>query len=141
MSVHSEVKKKSRKPSITFLLCLLAALLLWFLGYFSKDYTVKLEYQVYCHDLPLQKTEYTLSDSVLTLVFKTKGFNYFKRQYSENNRIIDIPINQLIESKRKNRYNYMFSKNELSLYLKNIGFLGNEFVEVEAPETLTVYLK
>ncbi len=133
--------KKTKKPSVALLLCFLAAFLIWAFGYFSKVYIVKLEYSIECNDLPLEKTEYSLSDSMVVLVFKTSGFNYLKRKYSTPNRVIHFPVNQLIESKKKNRYNYIFSKKELEVYLKNIDFYANEFVEIEAPEVLTLYLK
>ena len=140
-AVYSESKKKYRKPSITLLICFLIASLIWIFGYFSKDYTVKLNYTVTCSGLPLQKEHARLSDSVMTLVFKTSGFNFLNSKYSPKNRTINLPVYHLIQHKKQNRYNYIFTQNELNQYLKSIGFYENEFVEIESPENITIYLK
>ncbi|HHU47338.1 MAG TPA: hypothetical protein GXZ40_05505 [Bacteroidales bacterium] len=138
-SVNFEDKKKYRKPSIAFLICVLAAALIWAFGYFSKDYTVKLDYKVVCTELPMQKKEFSLSDSVVTIAFKTKGVNFLNSKYSEKNRYVKFPIYLLIKNKKQNRYNYTFTKKELNQYLKSVNFYGNEFVEIESPESITVY--
>lgn len=140
-AVHSEYKRKYRKPSITLLICFAIASLIWIFGYFSKDYTVKLNYTVTCSGLPLQKENTRLSDSVMTLVFNTSGFNFLNSKYAPKNRTINLPVYHLIQYKKQNRYNYIFTKNELNQYLKSIGFYENEFVEIESPENLTIYLK
>lgn len=140
-AVYSESKKKYRKPSITLLICFLIASLIWIFGYFSKDYTVKLNYAVTCSGVPMQKEHTRLSDSVMTLVFNTSGFNFLNSKYSPKNRTINLPVYHLIQQKKQNRYNYIFTKNELNQYLKSIGFYENEFVEIESPENITIYLK
>lgn len=140
-AVYSESKKKYRKPSITLLICFLIASLIWIFGYFSKDYTVKLNYAVTCSGVPMQKEHTRLSDSVMTLVFNTSGFNFLNSKYSPKNRMINLPVYHLIQQKKQNRYNYIFTKNELNQYLKSIGFYENEFVEIESPENLTIYLE
>lgn len=137
--VNSENQRKYRKPSITFLICVLAATLIWAFGYFSKDYTVKLDYKVVCTELPMQKKHISLSDSLVSIVFKTKGINFLNSKYSEKNRHINLPIYALIKNKKQNLYNYTFTKNELNQYLKSVNFYGNEFVEIETPEAITIY--
>jgi len=100
-AVHSESKKKYRKPSITLLICFLIASLIWIFGYFSKDYTVKLNYTVTCSGLPLQKEHARLSDSVMTLVFNTSGFNFLNSKYAPKNRTIIFPFIILFNTKNK----------------------------------------
>ncbi|MBO4231725.1 MAG: hypothetical protein J5862_00590, partial [Bacteroidales bacterium] len=66
---------------------------------------------------------------------------FLKSKYSTDNRVIELPVKQLIQTKRKNLYNYSFTKQELTEYLINNGFYEDEFVEIETPERFTIYLK
>ncbi|MBQ7489508.1 MAG: hypothetical protein IJT51_03190 [Bacteroidales bacterium] len=130
-----------KKPSATFFVCLLLSVVIWLLTNFSKDYTIKLDYDVVCTDMPENLDKVTLSDSVFAVVFHARGFDFLKSDYSANNRIIELPVKQLVKQKRKNLYNYTFTKQELTEYLKNSGFHEDEFVEVETPERFTIYLR
>ena len=134
-------KFRLKKPSATFFVCLLLSVVIWLLTNFSKDYTIKLEYDVACTDLPEKLDKVTLSDSVFTVVFHARGFDFLKSKYSTDNRVIELPVKQLIQTKRKNLYNYSFTKQELTEYLINNGFYEDEFVEIETPERFTIYLK
>ncbi|MCQ2285532.1 MAG: hypothetical protein MJZ76_01490 [Bacteroidales bacterium] len=141
MSENTNNKFRLRKPSMTFMVCLLIAITIWFLGKFSKMYTARLDFRIECIDLPDNLDHITLSDSVCTIVFKTRGFNLLQSDYSESNRKLELSVEKLIQNKRKNLYNYTFTNKELTEFLKENGFYEDEFVEIENPEKIILYLK
>ena len=80
LSVNFEDKKTESLPSL-FDLYFSGSFNLAF-GYFSKDYTVKLDYKVYALNC-LCKKEFSLSDSVVTIALN-QGCQFLNSKYSEN---------------------------------------------------------
>lgn len=130
-----------KKPSATFLVCLGIAVLIWTWGRFTRYYTIKMAFRVEAVNIPERYPKTSLSDSVFTLTFRARGFDFLKSDFDEENRILQLPIEQLIKTKKANLYNYSFSKKELEEFLRDMDFHEDEFVEIEMPENLTVYMK
>ena len=131
---------KVKLPSVTFLVCLLIAGGAWAFSAFSKEYTITMDYKLTCTDLPASKQSATLSDSVVNLTFHAKGFNFLNPKYAERNRTLPISVNNITQNNSK-RNVYSFNKKRLNEYIRNTSEFGNDFVEVESPESITIYLK
>lgn len=134
-------KTRLKLPSITFIVCLVLAAFLWVITYISKDYTVTLDFTVSCTDLPQGIDSVKINDPKVRLVFRTRGTNYLSPNFSKKNRTIELPIKVLIENKQQNCYNYTFTRQELTHYLKSTNFYDDQFVGIESPEKMTIYLK
>lgn len=137
---RNNLKAKIKLPSITFLVCLLIAALAWAVSNFSKEYTVILDYSLVCNDLPKNKQSITQSDSVINLKFEARGVTFLNPKYSEKNRTLYISVNTITQNSSK-RNVYSFNKKALNEYIRNYGGFDNAFVEVESPESITIYLK
>ena len=131
---------KVKLPSLAFLTCFIIAFIAWIIISFSEEYTVTMSYYVVCEDLPSNKQIVTLSDSLLFVNFHAKGVQFLHPKYRDRNRIIHLPVNQLAKNSTK-RNVYTFNKKVLGDYIKTVPAFENEFVEIESPESLTVYLK
>ncbi len=131
-------KRKLRLPSLSFLVCLILSALAWFVLNFSKDQVQTLEYKVVCSSLPEGKKSCTLSDTTLLLTFNTRGLNYLSPRYSKANRIIDLPVSELIKNKSQ-RSAYTFSNKELRDFLQEMGY--DELQYVQKPEVVTLYIR
>jgi len=131
---------KLKKPSIAFLLCLLMAGGAWVFSVFSKEYTVTLDYQVVCSDFPANKQSVTQSDSVINLIFQARGFTFLNPKYSDRRRVLNISVNNITKNRSK-RNVYSFNKKALNEYIRNTPGFENDFVEIESPESITIYLK
>ncbi|MCQ2271864.1 MAG: hypothetical protein MJZ72_03645 [Bacteroidales bacterium] len=131
-------KRKLRLPSLSFLVCLILSALAWFVLNFSKDQVQTLEYKVVCSFLPEGKKSCTLSDTTLLLTFNTRGLNYLSPRYSKANRIIDLPVSELIKNKSQ-RSAYTFSNKELRDFLQEMGY--DELQYVQKPEVITLYIR
>ncbi len=140
----SEVKedKKGLQKSIsgTFLICLVISVLGWVMITFSKEYVQTLGCSVNYSQLPKGIKSVNSSDSLIYITFKTKGFNYLKHSFTDKYSVVDFSVNELTRKKGK-RNVYSFSKKELSDYIRNSGNFGTAFVEIEKPESLTIYMK
>lgn len=131
-------KRKLRLPSLSFLVCLILSALAWFVLNFSKDQVQTLEYKVVCSSLPEGKKSCTLSDTTLLLTFNTRGINYLSPRYSKENRIVDLPISELVQNKSQ-RSAYTFSNKELRDFLQEMGY--DELQYVQKPEVITLYIR
>ena len=139
-----EVKEeKKRTPKIisgAFLMCLIIAILGWFIVTFSKEYVQTLGCSVSFSHLPKGVKTVNSSDSIIYITFKTKGFNYLKHSFTDKYSYLDLSVKEL--TRKKGRRNvYSFSKKELSDQIRQSGYFGSAFVEIEKPETLTIYMK
>lgn len=130
-----------KKPSATFLVCLCLSVLIWTLGRFTRYYTIKMDFHVETVNIPEKYPNTSLSDSVFTMTFRARGFDFLKSDFDEANRVLQLPVEQLIQTKKANLYNYSFSKKELEDFLKDMDFYDDEFMEIETPANLTVYMK
>ena len=131
---------KLKKPSVAFLLCLLIAGGVWLFSVFSKEYTVTLDYQVICSDLPANRQSVTQSDSVVNLTFQARGFTFLNPKYSDRKRVLNISVNNITKNRSK-RNVYSFNKKALNEYIRNMPGFENDFLEIESPESITIYLK
>lgn len=132
-------KKKLKRPTFAFLVCLLIAAICWVFITFSKDYKVTMDYHIQCINLPQGKRSVTVSDTILSLTFNQKGLRYLMKPYSNKNKVIYISVSDLI--KPKNRVSvYTFTNREMRDYLVQYNF-GSELVSVDAPEVVTFYLQ
>ena len=131
---------KLKRPPFAFLLCLLVAGGAWLFSVLSKEYTVTLEYQVVCSDLPTNKQSVTQSDSTINLTFHGRGFAFLNPKYSDKKRVLDISVNTITKNRSK-RNVYSFNKKALTEYIRNTPGFENDFVEIESPESITIYLK
>ena len=138
--VKEEKKKNPTIVSGAFLSCLVIAILGWFIITFSKEYVQTLACSVSFSHLPKGMKAVNSSDSVLYVTFKTKGFNYLKHSFTDKYAHIDLSVRELIRKKGK-RNVYSFSKKEISDQIKLTGYFGSAFVDIEKPETLTIYMK
>lgn len=132
--------KKLKLPSVTFILCLILATVIWLFTNLSKEYTRTLEYRVRCYDLPVNKNSVTLSDSLINITFTARGFNFLHPKYADNNREIVLSLNTLTQNNSK-RNVYTFNRRVLSEYIRTQPGFDGSFVEVATPESITVYLK
>lgn len=131
-------KNRIKLPSLAFLICVVLSGLAWCFINFSRDQVQTLEYKVVCSSLPEGKKTCTLSDSTLLLTFCTKGLNYLTPSYAKENRVINLPISELIKNKPK-RSAYTFSNKELCGFLNECGY--SELQSVQKPEVITVYIR
>ena len=139
-----EVKEeKKRTPKIisgASLMCLIIGILGWFIVTFSKEYVQTLGCSVSFSHLPKGVKTVNSSDSIIYITFKTKGFNYLKHSFTDKYSYLDLSVKEL--TRKKGRRNvYSFSKKELSDQIRQSGYFGSAFVEIEKPETLTIYMK
>ncbi|MEG1555197.1 MAG: hypothetical protein RR356_00520 [Bacteroidales bacterium] len=138
----SEELKKTKYgfqvPSFAFIACLLISAIGWCILNFSKEYRVTLDYTLVCSELPEGKKSVITSDTIISLTFYTRGLNYLNSKYSEHNRVINVPISELIKNKPK-RSAYTFSNKEMRDFLIGQGY--NDLMEVTNPEIVTFYLK
>ncbi|MCQ2283353.1 MAG: hypothetical protein MJZ57_00470 [Bacteroidales bacterium] len=130
---------KQKLPSFSFLVCLAIATAGWFIVTFSKDYRVTMDFKVVCYDLPEGKQSVTVSDTVVSLSFNQKGFNYLTKPFSSKDKVIYISVNDLIKPKGKATV-YAYSNKEFRDFLMHHGF-GSELVSVDSPEVITFYLR
>ncbi len=130
-----------KMPAPAFFVCLGIAILGWFFVTYSKEYTVTLDFKVNCIDLPKGRSKATLSDSVITLNLRSKGFTFLKTEFSKDNRKLYFSVQDLIQHKGHNLNSYQFSKGEMMDYLKADSEIGNYVVDIEYPQELTVYLE
>lgn len=139
-----EVKedKKSHQKSIsgTFLICLVIAVLGWFIVTFSKEYSQTVGCTVTYSHLPKGITSVNSSDSIIYITFRTKGFNYLKHSFTDKYSTIDLSVKDLTQKKGK-RNVYSFSRKEISNYIRTTGYFGSAFIEIEKPESFTIYMK
>lgn len=133
-------KYKLKLPPVTFLLCLVIAGIGWAIVNFSKEYHVTLNYRIVCNDLPENIDTVMLSDSIVKLTFNTKGLNYLNPKYSEQNCQLFISVKSILKNNSKKRQITLRKKN-LNDYIRKEALFGNDFVEVEYPEELILYLK
>ena len=140
MDTDKKSDYKAKLPTLAFLICLMIAFVGWTIIKFSEEYTVPMSYHVVCEDLPSNKKTVTLSDSVLLLNFHAKGVHFLHPKYSERNRIITLSVSQLTKNSTK-RNVYTFNKKILGDYIKTLPAFESSFVEIEMPESLTIYLK
>lgn len=138
MEKEANQNSKIHLPSVAFLVCIVLSCLAWCITNFSRDQVQTLEYQLTCSSLPEGKKTCTLSDSTMVLTFQTKGLNYLTQGYSEENRVIDLPVSELIASKPK-RSAYTFSNKELLEFLQEKGY--TDLKAVQKPEVLTIYVR
>jgi len=134
---------KRIKPGITsgtFLICLTIAFLGWVIVTFSKEYVQTLGCKITYSSLPKGIDSVSSSDSIIFITFKSKGFNYLKNSFTDKYTLLDLSIIELTRKKGK-RNVYSFSKKELTDYIKQNSSYGNTFVEIEKPESLTIYMK
>ncbi len=131
---------KVKLPSVAFLICFLIAFVAWAIINFSKEYTVTMDYRVACENLPANKQSVTLSDSVLMMTFRARGVHFLHPRYNDRNRIIHLSVNQLIKNNSK-RNVYTFTKKALGDFVKTDPVFQEDFVGIESPESLTIYLK
>lgn len=131
-------KGKVKLPPFAFLVCLLLSAVAWFFINFSRDQEHTLEYRVVCSSLPEGKQTCTLSDTAFLLTFSTRGLNYLTPRFSEENRIVDINVSELIKNKSK-RSAYTFSNKEICNFLKEQDF--PELKSVDKPEVITLYIR
>lgn len=139
-SNDSRWKQYFKMPSSAFFVCLGIGILAWFFVTFSKEYTVSLDYHVHCTNLPAGKSAALLSDSTITLNFKSKGFTFLTPQFYKKNRNIDFSVSQLIQHKGHNLNSYQFSQNELQDYIRNNTEVGAYLLSIEYPDEMTIYL-
>ena len=140
MEAGIKSKYRVKLPPLAFLVCLSIAFAVWVIINFAKEYTVTINYRVVCGDLPANKQCITLSDSVLLMNFHAKGVHFLHPKYREQNRVIHLSVNQLTKNSTK-RNVYTFNKKALKDYIKTIPAFENDFIEIESPESLTIYLK
>ncbi|MDR2979725.1 MAG: hypothetical protein LBV02_04715 [Bacteroidales bacterium] len=135
-----ELKNKIKLPSLAFVTCLVMAAAIWLFTTLSKEYTMTLEYQVSCKDLPASKQLVALSDSVVNLTFTTRGFNFLGPKYSDSHRQINLSLTTLTQNSSK-RNVYTFNRRVLTEYIRTQPGIDAAFMEVETPESITVYLR
>lgn len=138
MGQDTNQNTKLRLPSVAFLVCIVLSGLAWCITNFSRDQEQTFEYKLTCSSLPEGKKTCTLSDSTMVLTFQTRGLNYLTNGYSEENRIVDLPVAELIASKPK-RSAYTFSNKELLEFLQEKGY--TDLKTVQKPEVLTIYIR
>lgn len=129
-----------KMPSLTFLVCVGVAVLLWVFVAFSREYTVSYDYKLVCTDIPIGRDDATLSESTCTLIFKSKGFTFLNPKFQKDNRILSLSLTNLLEHKGYNLNSYRFTKNEIKEYIKDNQIFENYFVDIESPYEITVYL-
>lgn len=135
---QQENKNKIKLPPLAFLVCLILSAIAWFFMNFSRDQEHTLEYKVVCSSLPEGKKTCTLSDTTFLLTFTTRGLNYLTPRFAEENRIVDINVNELIKNKSK-RSAYSFSGKEMCDFLREQGY--PELKSVDKPEVVTLYIR
>lgn len=133
-----EHKNRMKLPPLAFLVCLVLSAIAWFFINFSRDQEQTLEYKLTCSDLPEGKKSCTLSDTTILLTFSTRGLDYLTPKYAEENRIVDISVNELVKNKNK-RSAYSISNKELCSFLVDNGY--PELIMVDKPEVITLYVK
>ncbi len=138
--VKDEKKKYSKLTSGTFLICLGIAVMGWFIITFSKEYVQTVGCTIQFTQLPKGIKQINSSDSIVTITFKTKGFNYLKHSFTDKYTFLELSVKELTKKKGK-RNVYSFSKKELSDYIRDTGYFGSAFLEIEKPESLTIYMK
>lgn len=131
-------KEKRKLSTLAFLVCLFVAAFCWFFITFSKDYKTTLDFRIQCVNLPQDKHSVTVSDTILSLTFNQKRLNYFMKPFSQKDRVIYIPIDDLIKTKSRVSV-YTFTNREMRDFLVQHGF-GPELISVESPEVITFYL-
>lgn len=131
---------KTILTSTTFLICFIIAVLGWFVITFSREYVQTLPCEVVLYDIPENVKTISTSDSVVLITFKAKGFNYLKNSFTDKYTTLNLSITNLSAKKEKKNV-YAFSKRELSSYIKEYSLYGNSFVEIEKPESLSIYIK
>lgn len=136
----SESGLRWKHPPIAFLICLLISAMIWVFMNFSKTYTQSLSYQVVCTDLPAEYEKVSTSDSILNITIKASGFDFLGYNFKNKNRVVQLSVKQLIDKKGKRRA-YSLTKKELGEYFRENNIIPYSFVEIEKPETLTIYLK
>lgn len=136
---QTEKKHMLKKPTISFLVCLLISTACWLIVTFSKDYKVTQEYQIQCYNLPEGKSSVTVSDTIISLTFQQKGLRYLMKPFSSKEKVIFISVADLIKTKNKVTV-YSFSNRDMREYLSTHVF-GSELVGVESPEVITFYLR
>jgi len=138
-----KIKKEINRLKISpfaFLICLLLAIGGWFIITFSKNYSQTLDYKVICTQYPENVKQVSTSDTIIFITLNARGFNYFKRSFSDDNRVVFISVENIVNSKGR-RNVYSFTKKELASIIQENNILGGDFVEIEKPEILTFYLK
>jgi hypothetical protein len=138
--IKEDRKISPKITSGTFLICLTIACLGWIIVTFSKEYVQTLACKVTYSNLPKGIDSVSSSDSIVYITFKSKGFNYLKNSFTDKYTTLDLSVKELTRKKGK-RNVYSFSKKELSDYIKVSAMYGTTFVEIEKPESLTIYMK
>ncbi|MBO4645644.1 MAG: hypothetical protein J5642_03930 [Bacteroidales bacterium] len=131
-----------KMPSLAFCICLLISAVSWFLVTLSQEYTLTYDFKATCTELPEgKKNAHLSSDATLRLTFKAKGFAFLNPRFMDSNRTLNLDVTTLIKHKGANLNSYQFTSNEITEYLHNQNELGVEFVTVESPSTITLYLE
>lgn len=138
--IKEDRKISPKITSGTFLICLTIACLGWIIVTFSKEYVQTLACKVTYSNLPKGIDSVSSSDSIVYITFKSKGFNYLKNSFTDKYTTLDLSVKELTRKKGK-RNVYSFSKKELSDYINLSAMYGTTFVEIEKPESLTIYMK
>ena len=81
--VKEEKKRSPKLISGAFLMCLIIAILGWFIVTFSKEYVQTVGCTVSFSHLPKGVKTVNSSDSIIYITFKTKGFNYLKHSFTD----------------------------------------------------------
>lgn len=136
---ETEKKHTLKKPTFSFLVCLLISTFCWLMVTFSKDYKVTQDYRIQCYNLPEGKKSVTVSDSIISLTFNQKGLRYLMKPYASKDKVIYISVSDLIKTKNKVTV-YSFSGRDMREYLSS-NIFGSELVSVESPEVITFYLR
>lgn len=136
---NAESQKKFRLPPLAFVVCLILSVIAWFFTNFSQNMEQTFEYKLVWSNLPEGKKTCTLSDTTILLTFNARGVDYLMQScYAKDNRVIDLPIANVIDNKIK-RSAYSFSNKELSEFLREQGY--TDLKSVQKPEVLTIYIR
>lgn len=140
-SGNSRWRHYFRMPSSAFFICLGIGILAWFFVTYSKEYDVSLDYRLTCVNLPEKANDALLSDSIITINFKAKGYSFLNPRFKKKNRIIELSVNQLLKHKGHNLNSYQITKSELKEYIRENSEISPYLADIERPELITIYIK
>jgi hypothetical protein len=102
-----------------------------------------MDYAIHWQDFPSGKEEIHCADSVLSLSFNARGFAFLRPCYRTKNRVANLSLKQLLKNRNVGEIGgtYAINRRKLTEYLHGQKNLDPDFVEVTAPDIITIYLK
>ena len=110
-------KKKTKRNYAVLLICLILALVAWFIVKMSFNYTATYQLEVVFYNIPVNKVLVNQSDTMLTVVFEDKGLSFLPLELSSKKLKIDYV--QITSSYQKKYDHICIQEKQLKDYIAN----------------------